>query len=38
MAIPHATSGEVIDVRPLGAALTKTITHTRILSTRCRPH
>ena len=28
MAIPHAKSGEVIDVRPLGAALTKTITHT----------
>lgn len=26
MAITHATSGEVIDVRPLGAAITKTIT------------
>ena len=28
MAIHHAKSGEVIDVRPLGEALTKTITHT----------
>jgi quercetin dioxygenase-like cupin family protein len=28
MAIPHAKSGEVIDVRPLREALTKTITHT----------
>jgi quercetin dioxygenase-like cupin family protein len=30
MAIPHAKSGEVIDVRPLGDALKKTITHTII--------
>lgn len=28
MAIHHAKSGEVVDVRPLGEALTKTITHT----------
>ena len=28
MAIHHAKSGEVIDVRPLREALTKTITHT----------
>ena len=28
MAIHHAKSGEVIDVRPLGEALAKTITHT----------
>ena len=28
MAIPHAKPGEVVDVRPLGAALTKTITQT----------
>lgn len=27
MAIPHATPGEVIDVRPLGAALATTRTH-----------
>ena len=30
MAIPHAKSGEVVDVRPLGNALKKTITHTII--------
>ena len=28
MAIPHAASGDVVDVRPLGAAITTTITHT----------
>ena len=28
MAIPHAKPGEVVDVQPLGAALTKTITQT----------
>lgn len=28
MAIPHANPAEVIDVRPLGAALTATKTHT----------
>lgn len=28
MAIPHAKSGEVVDVRPLREALPKTITHT----------
>ena len=27
MAIPHATPGDVIDVRPLGAALATTRTH-----------
>lgn len=27
MAIPHATPGDVIDVRPLGAALASTRTH-----------
>lgn len=27
MAIPHATPGDVIDVRPLGAALAATRTH-----------
>jgi len=28
MAIPHAKSGEVVDVRPMGAKLSGTITHT----------
>lgn len=28
MAIPHAASGEVIDVRPLGEALSKSVTTT----------
>ena len=28
MAIPHAKPGEVVDVRPLGAAVAQTITHT----------
>lgn len=28
MAIPHAKSGEVVDVRPLGEALAKSITQT----------
>ena len=28
MAIPHAVSGEVVDVRPLGKAISSTITHT----------
>jgi quercetin dioxygenase-like cupin family protein len=28
MAIPHAASGEVVDIRPLGAALSSTVTHT----------
>ena len=28
MAIPHAKPGEVVDVRPLGAALAQTITRT----------
>lgn len=27
MAIPHATPGQVVNVRPLGAALTSTQTH-----------
>jgi quercetin dioxygenase-like cupin family protein len=30
MAIPHASSGEVVDVRPLGAALASTITRTLV--------
>jgi len=30
MAIPHAKSSEVIDVRPLGTALTQSKTHTLI--------
>ncbi len=30
MAIPHATPGELIDVRPLGARLTERITTTLI--------
>lgn len=30
MAIPHATSGEVIDIRPLGEALTRAITTTLV--------
>jgi quercetin dioxygenase-like cupin family protein len=30
MAIPHARPGEVIDVRPLGAALVKTKTETLV--------
>src|SRR4029078_13534524 len=30
MAIPHAKPGEVIDVRPLGAALVKTKTETLV--------
>lgn len=30
MAIPHAKPGEVIDVRPLGAALASTVTHTLV--------
>ncbi len=30
MAIPHAKSGEVIDVRPLGAALSTTSTRTLV--------
>jgi quercetin dioxygenase-like cupin family protein len=30
MAIPHANPGEIVDVRPLGAALATTITHTLI--------
>jgi quercetin dioxygenase-like cupin family protein len=30
MAIPHAKSGEVIDVRPLGAALPQSITTTLV--------
>ena len=30
MAIPHAASGELIDVRPLGAALPETISTTLI--------
>jgi quercetin dioxygenase-like cupin family protein len=28
MAISHAASGEIVDVRPLGAAISTTITHT----------
>jgi quercetin dioxygenase-like cupin family protein len=32
MAIPHATSGEVIDVRPLGAAMAQTKTSTLVKS------
>lgn len=28
MSIPHAQAGDVVDVGPLGAALTKAITHT----------
>lgn len=30
MSIPHANSGEIIDVRPLGAALTKSTTTTLV--------
>jgi quercetin dioxygenase-like cupin family protein len=30
MAIPHAQPGEVVDVRPLGAALAESRTHTLI--------
>jgi len=30
MAIPHAQPGELMDVRPLGAALSETQTHTLI--------
>jgi quercetin dioxygenase-like cupin family protein len=30
MALPHANPGEIVDVRPLGAALATTITHTVI--------
>jgi quercetin dioxygenase-like cupin family protein len=30
MAIPHAQPGEVVDVRPLGAALASTHTHTLV--------
>jgi quercetin dioxygenase-like cupin family protein len=30
MAIPHAKSGEVVDVRPLGSALTSTTTKTLV--------
>ncbi len=34
MAIPHAKSGEVIDVRPLGEALVRTVTHALVKSDR----
>ena len=34
MAIPHANPGEVIDVRPLGAALTTTKTNTLLKTER----
>lgn len=34
MAIPHAKPGEVIDVRPLGEALERTITNTLVKTDR----
>jgi quercetin dioxygenase-like cupin family protein len=34
MAIPHATPGQVIDVRPLGPALSNTVTTTLIKTAR----
>jgi quercetin dioxygenase-like cupin family protein len=34
MAIPHATSGEVIDIRPLGSALAQART-TTLVKTKC---
>lgn len=30
MAIPHATAGEIVDVRPLGAALATSVTRTLV--------
>lgn len=34
MAIPHAASGEVIDIRPLGDQLADSVTHTLVKSDR----
>ena len=34
MAIPHANSGDVIDVRPLGDALARTVTHALVKTDR----
>jgi quercetin dioxygenase-like cupin family protein len=34
MAIPHATPGQVIDIRPLGSGLTQTVTTTLIKTAR----
>jgi quercetin dioxygenase-like cupin family protein len=34
MAIPHATSGQIIDIRPLGASLKQTVTSTIIKTDR----